>query len=317
MNKYQFDKIFTKNDDGYYCCSSAHKEQMEQILNEGDGYFIINGFPITEQSTEALEKDILKFSFTFGVPVSQSIKNDFILRIEDLKSKMDSTFSAEGYQDSGDMPPHNDRCDLLMLYGIQPATQGGYTRLIKSKLVCNQLSNEYPVAFEILQRDFTFDNSCYSKKDGDEYQLPILHRRDNGDFMVWYSKWFIQNAVRLNHNLHLSEDEIAALDILDKVIESNIERCMLQKGDILIVNNHRSLHSRQRFLAGDERLLYRVWLSIPDGLELSIKYKSIFGRVEKGSYRGGVWSDQRRLTDISKNMDIAKKEIKNRLFEGL
>lgn len=315
MKTFEFCKIFTKKKNGYFICPPNYMKEFKNILDKGDGYLLIKGFPVSTKNVNALETELLKLSFTFGIPVSQSNKNNFIVRVEDIIGKNEpSTSLTRGYEYSGALPPHNDRCDLFMLVGIQASSQGGKTRLINSKIICNQLANDYPDVYEILQRDFPVDHSKFTEKQGDISSYPIISQTTEGDILFWYTRPFIENAAKFDIKNGLKKEQVRALHILDKIIEENIEAYLLQKGDVLLVNNHKTLHGRQKFLEGDKRLLYRVWLSIPNGKKLPTKYLKLFGRVQEGTYRGGVWSDQLKLTDISPNFETAQKEIKELLF---
>lgn len=315
MKSFEFNDIFTATGNGFYNCPTDRMREFKQILNDEDGYLLVKGFPLQYQNTEDLEGGLLKFCFTFGVPVSQGVKNNFILRIEDLKSKQAQGKSVEGYQDAGALPPHNDRCDFFLLFGIKSATHGGMTRFMSSKRIIEQLASQCPESYELLQKDFPCDNSKYSKKEGDVFSLPIIANTDEGGQIIWYTRWFIQNALKYDERITLTAAQYQALDDLDKAIDDNIEPYMVQEGDVVLVNNHKSLHSRQRFQEGDNRLLYRLWLSVPDGMALPASHRNLLGRTEAGAYRGGVWSDNLKLTDIPANFEQAKSEIRQHLFE--
>ena len=61
-----------------------------------------------------------------------------------------------------------------------------------------------------------------------------------------------------------------------------------EPGDIQLLNNHTTMHSRGRFVDWDEeekrRLLLRLWVNIPNGRALAPEYAD---RLNTGG-RGGV-----------------------------
>ena len=66
----------------------------------------------------------------------------------------------------------------------------------------------------------------------------------------------------------------------------------LEPGDIQILNNHVTYHSRTNYVDHEDpsrqRLLYRLWLSTPRNRPLPLAEKVIWGEVQADSLRGGV-----------------------------
>jgi hypothetical protein len=66
----------------------------------------------------------------------------------------------------------------------------------------------------------------------------------------------------------------------------------LERGDMQLLNNYVTLHSRTPFedfaQVDDKRHLLRLWLSIPASQPLPPAFKEYFGDVRAGAVRGGV-----------------------------
>ncbi len=64
----------------------------------------------------------------------------------------------------------------------------------------------------------------------------------------------------------LSAEQKRALDVLEEVAARNQVRVRARAGDVLFVNNHAVLHSREGFVDGGERPRYlvRMWLRNPE-----------------------------------------------------
>jgi hypothetical protein len=66
-------------------------------------------------------------------------------------------------------------------------------------------------------------------------------------------------------------------------------------GDVQIINNNVVLHSRTAFVdhqdVGGRRLLLRVWTSHRSSRPLPKAFGDLYGLVDAGVYRGGVWPD--------------------------
>ena len=82
------------------------------------------------------------------------------------------------------------------------------------------------------------------------------------------------------------------LDLLAPVAEELCCHMELEEGDIQILNNHVTYHSRTGYEDHDDparkRLLFRVWLSTPDNRPLPKAEGVIWGSTEAGAIRGGV-----------------------------
>ncbi|MBL6445749.1 TauD/TfdA family dioxygenase [Fulvivirga sp. 29W222] len=316
MTSFEFDEVFKKNEHGYYEYVDGYADKFNGILQDGDGYLLVRGFDFDSEDRSSLELDLLKFAFTFGLPVSQSRNNEFLVRVEDVVGQNEpSNVSTRGYEYSGALPPHNDRCDLFMLVGVHASKEGGRTRLMNSAAVCKDMQKTYPDYYEFLKQDYPVDRSKFTGKDGDISYYPIIFETEDGDLLFWYTRHFIDSALKYDKKYKLSEQQEIALKFLDEIIDEHNERCLLQRGDVLFVNNHKALHARQKFLEGDNRLLYRIWLSTPESKKLPLGLKSIFGRVDASVYRGGVWSEDLPLEKIPSDHTHARRILEQMLIE--
>ncbi len=65
-----------------------------------------------------------------------------------------------------------------------------------------------------------------------------------------------------------------------------------EPGDMQLVNNHVIYHARTAFEddagAGQVRLLYRLWLSMPNSRALPPGHEVLWGAIEPGALRGGI-----------------------------
>src|SRR5262249_60234750 len=66
----------------------------------------------------------------------------------------------------------------------------------------------------------------------------------------------------------------------------------LEPGDIQLLNNHVTYHARTSFeddeASGRDRLLYRLWLSMPNSRALPPGFEVLWGSIEPGALRGGI-----------------------------
>ena len=66
----------------------------------------------------------------------------------------------------------------------------------------------------------------------------------------------------------------------------------LRPGDLQLLNSHVTYHARTAYeddaASGQDRLLYRLWLSMPNSRALPPGFEVLWGRIEAGALRGGV-----------------------------
>jgi hypothetical protein len=86
----------------------------------------------------------------------------------------------------------------------------------------------------------------------------------------------------------------------------------LRPGDMQILNNHVTLHSRTEFEDFEEpakkRCLFRLWLAPPDGVALPESWRPAYRSVEAGSVRGGIlgqaYDETRRAFEVRQAADL-------------
>ena len=92
----------------------------------------------------------------------------------------------------------------------------------------------------------------------------------------------------------LTPQQQEALDLLDELMPER-QLCFsmeLEHGDMQLLNNYVTLHSRTDFEDFDEpdrkRHLLRLWLAIPGSQPLPPHWEEYYGDMRPGAVRGGV-----------------------------
>ena len=89
----------------------------------------------------------------------------------------------------------------------------------------------------------------------------------------------------------VSNRQWQALDLLPKLAEELCFDMSFAPGDIQFVNNHVIYHARSAFEdddAGHDRLLLRLWLSMPNSRALPAGHEVLWRAIEAGALRGGI-----------------------------
>ena len=115
----------------------------------------------------------------------------------------------------------------------------------------------------------------------------------DGKFACRYIRTHIRSAQRYPEVPRLSEKQIEALDLVDRLAASPEFHysMMFKPGDLQLLNNHVTLHARTHYEDFEEpdrkRHLLRMWLSVPNSRALSPLLGQIYKDRGAGAVRGG------------------------------
>ena len=280
--------------------------RIRQELEEGSGLFRLSGVPVDRYGLDELKAFYLAFGEHIGQPVSQSLKGQRLMHIEDEGSKsidygiLDTGGSDEGFRSSrsralssGGLRFHTDRCDVVSLICINQASEGGHSKIASTAAIHNAMLERRP---DLLDELFTaYPRSRFGEEDSDvasHYMLPVFAIRD-GKFTSHYSRTYIEAAQTNPDVPRLRPTQDEALDLLNGIANELCFEMTLQPGDIQLLNNHVVYHARDPFVddieTGKKRLLLRLWLAVPNSRALPDDYEVLFGRTAGGALRGGIW----------------------------
>jgi len=242
---------------------------LKRELNDGFGFFIINGSCFT-----AFTKTEQKYIFTIiskilGELLVQNIKNEKLVEIinEGKSMKTGGRYhqTNEGGSYHTDSPQWKHVPDYIGLFCINPAKKGGSSKLLSSYAIHNEFLKDKKNLLKILYERFHFDKRGeYNKNESPTVFEPIFEYK-NERLNFRYLRDYIDDGHKIK-NQPLSNLQIEALDYLDEITknENLILSYDLKKGDMIFFNNHRIVHGRTSFEDGEDenlkRCLIRVWI---------------------------------------------------------
>jgi hypothetical protein len=189
---------------------------------------------------------------------------------------------------------HTDRCDVVTLFCIRQAMKGGMSKLCSSPAVHNAMLARRPELCAALHEDVW--RSRFGEEDATDnssYPLPVWGVRD-GKFTSHYSRTFVEAAQRrpASEVPRLTALQAEALDVLHDLAEELCFEMSFSPGDIQFVNNHVIYHARTEFeddaTQGADRLLLRLWLSMPNSRALPAGHEVLWRSIAPGALRGGI-----------------------------
>ncbi len=273
---------------------------IQENIYKGIGFLIIRGVPLLNSDISSAIYLLLGFGNILGVPVPQTFNSNLISHVRD-EQNLNLNPNNRGHKTNNYLPFHSDRCDIGILACISQAKKGGETILVDNVSAHNELLkkdiNVLKELYSFLPQDRRGD---YSDSQNRWYSLPI-YSQFNGRLVTRYIRKFIESSQIYDDAPRLTSNQILALDRLDEVLNDPklYFPIKLEQGDLLIFNNYRVLHSRNKFQdcnnMNEVRHLIRVWVSNPNLLTLPNYYTEFMGPYLEEFGRGGYRSIKNKL----------------------
>ncbi|KAL6231247.1 hypothetical protein BDW75DRAFT_248046 [Aspergillus navahoensis] len=272
---------------------------ISQEIHLGRGFKVIRGVPVDEYTRE--ENFIIYAGITSHIaPVRGRQDNNWqgrpadvvLAHITDLSRKVDTkTIKAPAYTTEKQVF-HTDAGDVITLFALEEAAEGGQSYLSSSWHVYNELARTRPDLIHTLAEPWI------AEQGGDVISRPLLYHQprtpDSPErLIIQYARrgftgyWGKPRAATLPP---ITEAQAEALDALHYLAEKTAVALDFHKGDIQVVNNLSIFHARAGFTDSSEkrRHLVRLWLRDPELAwetpeELKSRWEYVYGGVDAAS----------------------------------
>jgi hypothetical protein len=281
-------------------------DDIADELENGSGIMKLRGFPVDKYDEADLRRMYFGFGAHLGTPVFQNRSGELMRAIRDegahvgrtygeVKDEKKGTTFLSSYArtlSNGELRFHTDRTDVVGLLCVRQARSGGVSKLASSPAIHNAMLASRPDLLEELFQDIwrsRFGEEGTTKETA--YPLPIFGVRD-GKFTSHYSQTFIDAAELATGIPKLTDKQREALDLLRKTAQEFCLEMVLDPGDLQMINSHVTYHGRTPFeddaASGHDRLLLRLWLSMPNNRPLPAGHEILWQNIEAGQLRGGI-----------------------------
>jgi len=281
-------------------------DDIRRELEDGSGLMLLRGIDVARYSPDALKILYAGLCRQLGTLVYSNRGGEIMREIRDVGRDVGQRYGelpAEGAApaflssysrtlSNGPLRYHTDRCDVVGLFCIRQAMAGGLSRLCSSPAVHNAMLERRPELCAALYADVW--RSRFGEEDeGDAlvYPLPVWGVRA-GKFTSHYSRTFVEAAQRRPDIPRVTPAQWEALDLLADLADELSFEMRFAPGDIQFVNNHVIYHARTAFeddaVAGQDRLLLRLWMAMPNSRALPAAHAVLWGDVRAGALRGGI-----------------------------
>ncbi len=237
-------------------------------LHEGRGFVLIRGMPVAEFSKLQAGIAFWGLGTRFGRALSQNPKGHMLGHVKDFGGDYADP-NVRGYQTSAEMSFHSDQCDYVALLCLQPAKRGGASRIASSVTLYNEMLKTCPDLVRELTAEFHITRHGETPPGGQPwYKMPIFsfHR---GYLSARSAGAHVMKAQGLPGVPPFTEAQSAALQAFRDAVKRIYFDMIFRPGDIQILHNHVTLHTRTEFEDWPEperkRHLMRLWLAADGG----------------------------------------------------
>jgi hypothetical protein len=246
---------------------SIESFKSKKIIN-GVGIFIIKGCNFYDFSKDQIKNIYEIISSILGELLEQDANGSKIITIKDKGKLLSSGGRYHQTSDGGsyhtDAPHWITPPDILGMWCINPALEGGVSKFISGYTIHNEVLKRSGESLRLLYGDFLFDRREEVAKDLRVISKPIFSFKKNNLYCR-----FLKDYIISGHKIkgvHLSDVQITSLNLLGDI--SNDSKYSLnynlKTNDMVFFDNHRIFHGRtafKDFSDGDKkREMLRVWI---------------------------------------------------------
>lgn len=242
-------------------------EHVREQLRDGLGVALLRGLPIDDMDRIDAAAIYWAIGRHLGQPRSNNPEGDMIGHVTDL-GKTQADPRSRGYQTRETMDYHCDMSSVVGLLCVRPARSGGLSKIASSVSVYNELLKRSPEAIEVLSAPL-----CWTKHgevDPGEpgfYRSPVFAVLD-GKLCTAFGPKHIVKGHSVEGAPPLTEPQRRAVELAESLAEELHYAMELECGDIQLLNNFVTLHTRTAYVdwpvPEKKRLLWRLWLDTPD-----------------------------------------------------
>jgi len=272
-------------------------------LEEGRGAVRLRGLPVERYTEDELRQIFWGIGCHLGTAVYQNASGEIMGEVRDETRLEKPSFekvepgkvasSRSRSRSTGPLRWHTDRCDVIALLCVRNAQAGGISKLASIPTIHNEILRRRPDLLELLCQDYW--RSRPADEDGMRpdrvFAMPVFGLSE-GKITSQYSRTYVEQAQEVAGVPKLTAAQNEALDLLAAVADEVCLHSAFEAGDVQLLNNHVVYHGRTGYAddaaTHQERLLLRLWLSVPNSRRLPAGFETLWGSADPGALRGGV-----------------------------
>jgi len=251
----------------------------EQIFDIGDielvqsvkdmldtkGWWLLKGYPVDTKSVKDLEKELTQICSAIGKPVAHDAEGAIVWNIKAAATAKGSVITYSQHSHEADL--HTDSQysdypeDYFSLLTLEKAKcGGGQSYILTLEDIIDELHQtaDGREAYTVLSTTyfpFIVPNVFKKNKESDVPEI-VFGKIITNDNEIRFRVDTIQKALEHDPSF-CTKEQIKAFSILVKLVRETRRtiKFHLEKGDLVIINNKKTLHGRSSFTDADRHLL--------------------------------------------------------------
>ena len=240
---------------------------MLASVRNGPGIALYRGLPMDDLSPLQAAAVYWAMGLHMGEARSNNPEGDMIGHVLDAGREYGHP-RHRGYQTAATMDYHCDQTDAVALLCMHTARSGGISKVTSSVRLHNEVLRLRPDLHAVLTRPFCWTK--HGETDPGEwpyFESPVFNFAE-GRLSTAFGPQHIMKGHLLPEAPDMSPAQQEAIDVVSGLAEEHHATMEFRRGDIQILNNYTCVHTRTAFEDWPEperkRVLWRLWLSVPD-----------------------------------------------------
>ncbi|KAH6964514.1 hypothetical protein DER45DRAFT_152193 [Fusarium avenaceum] len=275
--------------------------KLSDELHKGHGFFVIRGVDVDRYTRE--ENIIIYVGVSAHIAGKRGRQDskfdgnpaDVVLsHVKDLSSGQQNGVIGSPAYTTDRQVFHTDTGDIVSLFCLQTASEGGASRIASTWRVYNELAKNRPDLIHTLSQNWDVENFANSSSKRFTTR-PLLYHQKATDSqpervaLQYARRYFVGfGALPRSHDIPpISEAQAEALDALHFLGDRLSVSTNFAKGDMQYINNLAVFHARDGFTDSptQKRHLVRLWLRDPENAwetpsHLSDRWAELFEGVK-------------------------------------
>jgi hypothetical protein len=242
-------------------------EGCAEILDDGLGFTVLRGIEVGETfSREQAADAFWVICARLGRLVPTEQDGTFLNHVYDRGATPDPNRRAYTTNIGGFL--HTDGVEIVGLMCLQPSPTGGESIVASSMTMYNMVLDQHREWLPILFKNFACDWKSEAPPGSVGWFPQSLYCHVDGWLSATLKTGYHRSAARFEGVPKLTDEELACMDYLDDIPQrpGMTHQMRLEPGDIQLVNNYVTLHSRQPYEDDPDRPdlrrhMLRHWIS--------------------------------------------------------
>ena len=251
---------------------AALLRSLREEIEYGRGFVLLRGIPVRDYTKGDAGLMFRGVGCHIGEVVTQNAKGDLLGHVRDQGyADYRGRSDVRGYQTRARLEFHTDVVDIVGLMCLRAAREGGYSLIVSSTTVHNEMLRAAPLLLGLLYGNFLFDRRGEEVAGDRPYFVSPIYSLHQGHLSCRPAVIEYILSAEQKTGIPLSAAQRAALDaFIGQALREDLQLGMdLEPGDIQLLNNSVILHARTGFIdhaeTGERRHLLRLWLNVEGG----------------------------------------------------